>query len=235
MVNLSKLKEPFDASSVRWRVGSTNKKAVERKTGDKYAKPTKGIALCYIDARDVENRLDMVVGAENWSTRYEYHGNTCVCYLTVNGVTKANGSGDTAVEAEKGAISKAFVRAGSSWGIGRYLYNAENVWVDLDEYGKIKKSEYKKLDKMLARISKGEVVKGESPVEEKPKETTVEEKFEVVRKAVVAKATVEELDRYASNKKLLDGVKAIGLDKEFNQMVEDRRNEITGTFNNERP
>ena len=61
MANLNALKAPFDASAVRWRVGSTNKKAIERKTGDKYAKPTKGIALCYIDARDVENRLDEVV------------------------------------------------------------------------------------------------------------------------------------------------------------------------------
>ena len=66
-----------------------------------------------------------------------------------------------------------------------------------------------------------------------PKELTQEEKWEAVRKAVLAKSTVEDLDKYASNKKLLEGVKAIGLDKEFNQMVEDRRNEITGNIGNE--
>lgn len=189
------LTAPFDASAVRWRVGSTNKKAMERKTGDKYAKPTKGIALCYIDARDVENRLDETVGAENWSTRYEYHGNTCVCYLTVNGVTKANGSGDTAVEAEKGAISKAFVRAGSSWGIGRYLYNAENIWVELDDYGKIKQSEYKKLDKMLVRISQGEIVKGENPTDGKDEKIIAR-----VQKSLSEKTTVQELDELWNEK-----------------------------------
>jgi hypothetical protein len=182
-------------------VGSTNKKAIERKTGDKYAKPTKGIALCYIDARDVENRLDEVVGVGNWETRYEYHGNTCVCYLTIDGVTKANGSGDTAVEAEKGAISKAFVRAGSSWGIGRYLYNAENIWVELDEWGKIKQTEYKKLDKMLDRISKGEVVNGEKEATkqknaQKPKNTIIER----TKKAVAEKQTVEELNELWNEK-----------------------------------
>lgn len=228
---MDKLKAPFDASQVRWRVGSTNKKAMERKTGDRNAKATKGIALCYIDARDVENRLDEAVGVENWSSRYEYHGNTCVCYLTVNGVTKANGSGDTAVEAEKGAISKAFVRAGSSWGIGRYLYNAENIWVELDDWGKIKQSEYKKLDKMLARISNGEVVKGDTPADEKPKPLTEDEKFEKVREAVLAKQTVEDLDKYANNPKFVAGVDAMSGDypQNIKQMIEDRRNEITGT------
>lgn len=200
------LKAPFDASAVRWRVGSTNKKAIERKTGDKYAKPTKGIALCYIDARDVENRLDETVGAENWSTRYEYHGNTCVCYLTINGVTKANGSGDTAVEAEKGAISKAFVRAGSSWGIGRYLYNAENIWVELDDYGKIKQSEYKKLDKMLARISQGEIVKGENPTDGKDEKIIAR-----VQRSLSEKTTVQELDELW-NEKIVPFIK--GSDKE---------------------
>lgn len=164
-MDISKLKEPFKTEQVRWRVGSTNKKSIVYKTGDKNAKATKGIALCYVNARDVEDRLDEVVGSENWSTRYEYSGGTCLCYLTINGVTKANGSGDTDIEAEKGAISKAFVRAGSSWGIGRYLYNAENIWVELDEYGKIKSGEYKKLDAMHAKISKGEIVKEDNPVD----------------------------------------------------------------------
>lgn len=162
------LKEPFRKEQVRWRVGSTNKKSVVYKTKDKNAKPTKGIALCYVNARDVEDRLDEIVGAVNWSTRYEYNGGTCLCYITIDGVTKANGSGDTAVEAEKGAISKAFVRAGSSWGVGRYLYNAENIWVDLDDYGKIKSSEFSKLDKMLDRISKGEVVNEKAPADYAP-------------------------------------------------------------------
>lgn len=145
-----KLKQPFKSEQVRWRVGKITK--------DK----KKGMALAYVDARDVQDRLDEAVGVDNWSTRYEYHDKTCLCYLTINGVTKADGSGDTAVEAEKGAISKAFVRAASAWGIGRYFYNAKNIWVELDEYKKIKKSEESKLNKIHDRIAKG-VVTGEDP------------------------------------------------------------------------
>jgi len=44
------LAKPFPESSIHWRVGSTTK--------DK----DKGIGLAYIDARDVMQRLDDVVG-----------------------------------------------------------------------------------------------------------------------------------------------------------------------------
>lgn len=49
-MNLDDLRKPFDPASISWRVGSTTK--------DK----TKGMALAYIDARDVQDRLDAVCG-----------------------------------------------------------------------------------------------------------------------------------------------------------------------------
>lgn len=100
----------------------------------------KAMALAYIDARDVMDRLDSVVGAANWSDRYDFSGPRTICYLSIKidgeWVTKADGAGDTAVEAEKGAISDAFKRAAVKWGIGRYLYDLDAPWVPCNSYEK---------------------------------------------------------------------------------------------------
>jgi hypothetical protein len=47
-------------------------------------------------------------------------------------VWKANGAGNSDVEAEKGACSDAFKRAAVLWGIGRYLYDLDSPWVALN-------------------------------------------------------------------------------------------------------
>jgi len=122
------LKCPFDPRKVSFRVGATNK--------DK----TKGIALAYIDARDVMKRLDDVVGVENWQCNYSHADNIAICNLGIfmndQWIWKANGAGDTQVEAEKGKISDAFKRAAVLWGIGRYLYSLPNDWVGLVPAGR---------------------------------------------------------------------------------------------------
>lgn len=151
------LQAPFPADRVSWRVGST--------TADK----KKGLAFAYIDARDVMERLDDVVGPGCWQCRYPHATGKTVCeigiYLAHVGknpeyavnvdpqwVWKADGAGDTDVEAEKGALSDAFKRAAVRWGIGRYLYDLESVWVEIEPAGKsfrIKDSEKSKLVKLL--------------------------------------------------------------------------------------
>lgn len=137
---LAQLAAPFDPEIISWRVGST--------TGDK----TKGMALGYIDARDVMERLDTVIGAANWQDRYEFHGKRTVCYLSIRvdgeWITKADGAGDSDVESEKGAISDALKRAAVKWGIGRYLYDLNSPWVEIERAGnsyRIKASERPKL------------------------------------------------------------------------------------------
>jgi hypothetical protein len=137
---LAALAAPFDPEIISWRVGST--------TGDK----KKGMALGYIDARDVMERLDTVVGPANWQDRYEFHGPRTVCYLSlrIDGewITKADGAGDSDVESEKGAISDALKRAAVKWGIGRYLYDLSSPWVEIEGQGRsyrIKPSERAKL------------------------------------------------------------------------------------------
>ena len=119
-----KLKEPFDPAVISWRVGATN--------GDK----TKGIALAYIDARDVMKRLDDVFGLD-WQDRYPFVG-CCEIGLKINGewIWRANGAGETDVEGEKGQYSDAFKRAAVMWGIGRYLYYLPNSWVAIKPQGK---------------------------------------------------------------------------------------------------
>jgi hypothetical protein len=159
----SMLAAPFPPERVSWRVGST--------TADK----KKGMALAYIDARDVMDRLDVVCGPGGWQCRYPHANGKTVCeigiYVTLPGdgaewIWKADGAGDTDVEAEKGALSDAFKRAAVRWGIGRYLYDLASPWVELEPMGrsfKIKDSEIPKLRKVL-----GGTLSPESKPERKP-------------------------------------------------------------------
>lgn len=145
---MERLADFFPPERISWRVGSTTK--------DK----TKGLALAYIDARDVMQRLDDVMGPANWSDSYRDDNGTTMCALSlrIDGewITKEDGSGDTDVEAEKGAVSKALVRAAVKWGIGRYLYDLDSPWVAIEPMGrsfKIAKNEYARLNKCLPNPS----------------------------------------------------------------------------------
>ncbi len=154
MINFKALAAPFHPSAISWRIGST--------TADK----SKGMALAYLDARAVMDRLDEVCGVENWQCRYSHAGQKTVCDIgiavratltkdeqfSIEWVWKADGAGDSDIEAEKGALSDAFKRAGVRWGIGRYLYDLDSPWVELEAKGRshvIKTSEKKRLDQIL--------------------------------------------------------------------------------------
>lgn len=126
MTMLEQLSAPFPQANVHWRVQG---KPTNR-DGKWFA-----MALAYIDARDVMDRLDEVAGAENWQTEYdETAKGRLICRLSIriNGewITKSDGAGDTDVEGEKGAISDALKRAAVSWGIGRYLYRISSPWIE---------------------------------------------------------------------------------------------------------
>lgn len=157
VIHVAKLREPFPPDRISWRVGSTSR--------DK----KKGLALAYIDARDVMQRLDEVCGPENWQCDYPHAGQKTVCRIGIklNGewVWKSNGAGDSDIEAEKGAMSDAFKRAAVLWGIGQYLYDLESPWVELDTAerdGKvyvngIAKNEFGKLHKLLGGKSSNQL------------------------------------------------------------------------------
>jgi hypothetical protein len=129
----SKLAAPFPKEAISWRAQSLTK--------DK----TKAQALAYIDARDVQDRLDAVLGPGNWQNRYPHTQGKTVCEIGVRvdgeWIWKADGAGDTDVEAEKGALSDAFKRAAVKWGIGRYLYDMTVPWVpcEVNDAGKFKR------------------------------------------------------------------------------------------------
>lgn len=125
---LKALAAPF--REVSFRIGS--------RTHDK----ARGMVLTYIDARDVMDRLDGVLGPGNWSTEFKEVAGRVVCRLTirppdeVEWVSKEDGAGETDMEGEKGALSDAFKRAAVHFGVGRYLYQEPQVWVELEAEGK---------------------------------------------------------------------------------------------------
>jgi hypothetical protein len=140
-----RLRAPFPPEKVSWRIGQSL-----RSTGR-----ARAMMLAYIDARDVADRLDEVLGLEGWQNRYSHAEGKTVCEIGIrsNGewIWRADGAGDTDVEGEKGALSDAFKRAAVRFGIGRYLYDVQTPWVDLDEHGKVKPGELARLAKLLPR------------------------------------------------------------------------------------
>lgn len=87
--------------------------------------------VAYIDARDVMDMLDEVVGPENWQDRYEQVDNSLFCHLSIRvgdeWITKSDCGMPSNVEAEKGEASDAFKRVAVKWGIGRFLYSLRTV------------------------------------------------------------------------------------------------------------
>jgi len=141
MIDFKALASPFNPDEVSWRIGSMKK--------DK----TAGMALAYIDARVVMDRLDDVCGPDGWQCRYSHTATKTVCDIAIkcgdDWLWKADGAGDSDIEAEKGALSDAFKRAAVRWGVGRYLYELPSPWVEVDEWKRIKPAEFKKLDQIL--------------------------------------------------------------------------------------
>lgn len=97
----------------------------------------------YIDSRDVQDRLDRAVGTENWSDNYYILGDVLYCSIAINvgghWVAKSDCGyvGDSSSKKggeikAKGDASDAFKRAAVKWGIGRYLYSIDQIWVDYD-------------------------------------------------------------------------------------------------------
>ena len=145
-IDFASLAAPFDPAQVSWRLGRLN------------AEKTKGQALAYLDARDVMDRLDAVCGPANWQCDYPHANAKTVCrigILTEAGwVWKADGAGDSDIEAEKGALSDAFKRSAVRWGIGRYLYDLDSPWVAVELKGRtsfIAKPEQARLRQILER------------------------------------------------------------------------------------
>ncbi len=117
------LKAPFPRGDIEFRVGRVS------------AKNHKANVLAYITARGIMNRLDLVFGLEGWTDEYEVLQTGVKCRLSVkigkDWVTKEDVAPFTNIEALKGAFSDSLKRAGVKFGIGRYLYDLPEHWVDI--------------------------------------------------------------------------------------------------------
>lgn len=125
-----KLSEPFREEDIDWRVA----RAGLKRDGKVWA-----YVLAYIDARAVMDRLDQVLGPENWQDKYRKEGEAFICSLgiRVDGewIWKEDGADETDIEAIKGGVSGSFKRVAVKFGIGRYLYDLKESFAGIVEKG----------------------------------------------------------------------------------------------------
>lgn len=127
------LSKPFAPEDLEWRIQVTSK--------DKAS----GLAVPYVTNRAIQDRLDDVVGPENWHNEYKpWHGNgkhegqICGISIYFEGrgfITKWDGAEDTDIEPVKGGLSDSMKRAAVQWGIGRVLYKMNPIWVGIEQKG----------------------------------------------------------------------------------------------------
>src|SRR5262245_37480168 len=121
------LAEPFAPDALGWKPQSVS--------------GSRALAIAYVDARDIMDRLDAVVGPAGWQD--EYHqlpdgnvlcrlslrvGGEWICKVDVGAESEQKDPGDRA----KAAHSDALKRAAVKWGIARYLYRLPATWCDYD-------------------------------------------------------------------------------------------------------
>src|SRR6266511_2261716 len=123
------LAEPFDRDEVKFKPAVVS--------------GNRAMALAYVDARVIQDRLDDVMGVLNWQDEYECLsdgsvvcrlrlrlGNEWVTKVDVGGPSEQPDGGDRL----KAAFSDALKRAAVKFGIGRYLYRLPSQWVDYDPH-----------------------------------------------------------------------------------------------------
>ena len=167
MDNIQKqLAAPFADSDIEWRLQWTD--------DEKGA----GVAVPYVTNRAIQNRLDRVVGIARWKNEYAgWHSDgkkaSQICGISIyfedrkEWITKYDGAENSDIEPIKGGLSDSMKRAAVQWGIGRYLYNTNTVYVQTEKRSKttyIKASEQSKLDKAHQVVVA--LVFGTSPAQE---------------------------------------------------------------------
>jgi len=128
-----KLREPFPAEEIEWRIQSSG----SLDNGEKWV-----MIVPYVDSRAIMNRLDDVVGPENWRDQYrpasslDIPGLICRLSIRVNDewISKEDGADARSQKAGepmkfKGLLSDALKRTAVKFGIGRELYDLEPVYV----------------------------------------------------------------------------------------------------------
>lgn len=137
---LQALSIPFDVAQVQWRVTEWSDDG------------TRGLMLPYADPRAYSDRLNDVLTPAGWSRRYTVQASAPVqrprrgpaakilvtCEVTIACIGTNSGTGEEWSDKENAltaAEAQAFKRALSCFGLGRYLYDIDGEWVELDEHG----------------------------------------------------------------------------------------------------
>lgn len=134
------LEVPFDPSQIDWRVTNTSKNGKLR-----------GQVIPYADQRAYTDRLNDLSSPAGWTRKYIIHTSAnferskdqkivakvlVTCELTIFGLGSHSATGEEWADNDNAGTSaeaQAFKRACSCFGLGRYLYYFDGVWVDLDE------------------------------------------------------------------------------------------------------
>ena len=132
------LESPFEPSIVEWRVTNTS---LDRKRGQ---------VIPYADQRAYTDRMNTLFTPAGWTRRYIIHTSAnferskdqkmvakvlVACELAIFALGSHSATGEEWADndnAGTAAEAQAFKRACSCFGLGRYLYYFEGVWVDLD-------------------------------------------------------------------------------------------------------
>jgi hypothetical protein len=121
------LAAPFPEAEIRWLPGVVS--------------GNRALALPYISNRAVQDRLDAVVGMENWRDDYQpLPSGSIVCTLSLRIAGEWIGKSDVGSPSEqpdegdrvKAAFTDALKRAAVKFGIARYLYGLPKQWADYD-------------------------------------------------------------------------------------------------------
>ena len=138
---LSELEVPFSPDQVRWRVTNT--------TNDK----KRGQIVPYADTRAYTDRLNSLFTPQGWTREYKVETMTNItrvkkgesilsgkvlvtCTVTIVAIGSHSGTGEEWADDDNGMTSadaQAFKRACSCFGLGRYFYDFNAIWVDLDQ------------------------------------------------------------------------------------------------------
>ncbi|MBC8165407.1 MAG: hypothetical protein H7Y20_06000 [Bryobacteraceae bacterium] len=146
---VAELEDPFEFSEIKWRVTNTCK------VGGPKGPRDRGQMLAYADPRAYTDRLNNLFAPSGWTRDYNVQtvqnferkerGATertitakivVTCRVTIHGFGTHTGLGEEWADndnAGTAAEAQAFKRACSCFGLGRYLYDLEGQWVDLDE------------------------------------------------------------------------------------------------------
>jgi hypothetical protein len=126
---LDELQVPFDASLVKWRSNET--KIVQGRM--------QGLCLPYADPRAYKDRLNSLVSPSGWRDKYTITTAASklvvTCELSVDHLGCHSATGEEWSKNENAATSaeaQAFKRACAGFGLGRYFYYFDGLWLALD-------------------------------------------------------------------------------------------------------